>query len=148
VDEEGTLASVMLLILGEDLEPEVVTRALMLFPDQSWRRGDRYPTLAQRGVAGTAQDMGGWKKFISEDWLHRRLEEQLEFWATFLQGRSSGIDHLSALGYELALDCFVAPNFPFLVELSDSLQMQLGALHLNIDMHFFADESPDTKSRN
>lgn len=146
MDEEGTVASVSLLILAEDLEPEVVTRALRLFPDRAWRKGDQPPVLAQRGILGPPTVRGGWKKRIPDDWSDRRVEEQLEFWATSLRERSSGIDHLCSLGYEVVLDCFVAPRFPYLLELSGSLQAQIGALNINVDMHFFADRRSETNA--
>jgi len=137
VEEDNVTASVTLLVLAEDLDPDVVTKSLLQFPDQSWRRGEPQPIRATVASARAA-DWGGWKKFIPADFESRSVEEQLEFWASSLRDRSSEIAVLRSLGHELFLDCSISASFPFLIEMSDSLQLQLGALHLNVDFHIFA----------
>ena len=128
------------MVLGEDLDPDAVTRALGRFPDQAWRRGETHPALARIGRERPA-DWGGWKKSVPDELRGETLENQFEYWADSLRGRESALARLADSGCELVLDCFVSEALPLLIELPAALQSELGALHLNIDIHVFAADS-------
>lgn len=101
------------MILGTDLDPDLVTTRLNLEPDQSWRRGARKFIKRQDGSKRyfrSKHEWGGWKKFISEELKNKELPEQITYWIKTLQASSEGMRQLHEAGCHIALSCFVTPH--------------------------------------
>ena len=80
---EEHCCSVTLIVVGDDLEPEVVTSTLGWPPDQSWRRGERKRFTRPDGterVFDSVHDWGGWKLFTADDERGRSLQDQVAAW--------------------------------------------------------------------
>ncbi|MBA4148067.1 MAG: DUF4279 domain-containing protein [Verrucomicrobia bacterium] len=118
-DDPEYLSSATLMILGDDLVPEEVSRALALNPDQSW-------------VADEKRGWGGWKLFIHPEGKNLPLEEQLAFWCRTLAERKTSIVELKEKGYMCALDLFVITATTASIILSSELQRQLAELGLEL----------------
>jgi hypothetical protein len=135
----GTTSSVMMVILGEDLDPAYVTRALGIFPDRAWRKGE----ISE--ISGPAGDVirlrnpsgwGGWKKFMPEPLVGKLLEDQLECWAEQLENLEPRIREFRARSWTATLDCFLTTAGSELTELKHDLLSRLAASGVDVDIHF------------
>src|SRR5262245_13493066 len=95
-------SSVILIVLGDDLDPDFVTAALCLQPDQAWRRGQTEGKHVYK--------WGGWKKFIDVGVKDASLADQLTHWLPLLQERSESLRTLRDCGYTILLDCLVGSS--------------------------------------
>src|SRR5689334_5222577 len=94
VGKKSKSSSVTLIVLGVDLEPGVVTRALSMFPDQAWRKGEapKIRTPDDRWIRSSGiAEWGGWKKFIPATLLRRSLEVQLDHWSSALASKANAV---------------------------------------------------------
>lgn len=102
--------SIMLVVVGEDLDPEEVTAALGLEPHQSWRRGERKSFVRPNGSIHTfdsVHEVGGWKHSLPTRYRENRsLHEQLTLWLARLRGHAEVIKTWTARGWEVELDCY------------------------------------------
>jgi hypothetical protein len=138
----GYLSYVTLAVVGDDLDPGEVTRALRLFPSQSWRRGEptgHAPNSTYRG--------SGWKKSLPEAELALPLEGQLLYWARELHGRAEGISRLVRAGHECSLVCYIGSSGTASIVLPVALQKAVAALGLQLEISFFAHPSEADPSR-
>ena len=105
--------SVTLLVVGDDLQPEVVTSTLGWPPNQSWRRGERKrfkrPDGTER-VFDSVHEWGGWKLFVADDERGRSLQEQVVAWLERLRVKGQALRCLHDRGWEIELDCFAATS--------------------------------------
>ena len=74
------MLSLFLMVLGNDLEPDHVTKAFGLRPSQCWRRGERKSFISKIGKTHlflSKHKCGGWKKYYrsarSEEALIRQI---------------------------------------------------------------------------
>lgn len=110
---EEHCCSVTLIVVGDDLEPEVVTSTLGWPPDQSWRRGERKRFTRPDGterVFDSVHDWGGWKLFTANDERGRSLQDQVAAWLERLQVKEQALRCLHDRGWEVELDCFAATS--------------------------------------
>ncbi len=110
---EEHCCSVTLIVVGDGLEPEVVTSALGWHPDQSWRRGERKRFKRSDGterVFDSVYDWGGWKLFAADDERERSLQDQVAAWLERLRAKGSALRGLCDRGWEVELDCFAATS--------------------------------------
>jgi uncharacterized protein DUF4279 len=80
---EEHCCSVTLIVVGDDLEPDVVTSTLGWPPDRSWRRGERKRFTRADGtelIFDSNNDWGGWKLFTTDDERGRPLQDQVGAW--------------------------------------------------------------------
>jgi len=102
--------SVTLIVVGEDLDPEEVTRALGMEAHRSWRRGERKAFVRPDGSVqyfDSVHEEGGWKHFLPERYQDNRpLHEQIYLWVARLRGLAEAIKTLTERGWEVELDCF------------------------------------------
>ncbi|MDB5310482.1 MAG: hypothetical protein JWO38_4684 [Gemmataceae bacterium] len=113
VMREEHCCSVTLIVVGDDLDPEVVTTALGWPPDQSWRRGERKRFTRPDGterVFDSVHDRGGWKLFTAGDERGRSLHGQVAAWLERLRVNGQAFRHLRDRGWEVELDCFAATS--------------------------------------
>jgi hypothetical protein len=102
--------SVTLIVVGADLDPEEVTKALGLAAHQSWRRGERKAFVRPDGSIrrfDSVHEEGGWKHFLpARHQENRPLHDQFRLWLARLRGLAEAIKTLTARGWEVELDCF------------------------------------------
>lgn len=139
-NHDTTLASVTLILLGDDLIPRDVTRSLGMFPDHEWRRGE-FPTThtpdGQRILHPGAADWGGWKKFVPATLRGEPLEVQIKYWTGELASKSGTIRGFSDRGWSAALDCFVTASDPEVVEIKADLLTELAGIGVDLNLHFY-----------
>lgn len=105
--------AVTLIVVGDDLEPEVVTSTLGWPADQSWRRGERKRCTLPDGtelVFDSVHDWGGWKLFATDDERGLSLQDQVAAWLERLRGKQQALQYLHDRGWEVELDCFAATS--------------------------------------
>ena len=74
---------VRLIISGSDCDPEVVTAALNMEPDQTWRCGERASLMRPDGSVQQSErihEKGGWSRRTSDRHLDQPLDRQLFLW--------------------------------------------------------------------
>jgi hypothetical protein len=102
--------SVTLIVVGADLDPDEVTKALGLEAHKSWRRGERKAWVRPDGSIqrfDSVHERGGWKHFLPPRYKENRpLHEQFHRWLARLRGLAEAIKTLTARGWEVELDCF------------------------------------------
>ena len=103
--------SVTLTVVGEDLDPEAVSKVLGMEPDRSWRRGDRKGLTRPDGTVkqfDSVYEDGGWKKFIPKQYQDKPLSDQVYLWLFNLHDLRDAIMGLQERGWVTELDCFTA----------------------------------------
>lgn len=139
-DKHIGLSSVTLLILGDNLDPNEVTRRLAIFPDQAWRVGDfpEIQTPSGRWIQSTSAALfGGWKKYMPKILEGEMLGIQLLHWSEALESKADIIRALRDRGWSVILDCFVTASEPEMVELTAELLAKLAAIGSDVDFHFY-----------
>jgi len=110
---EEHCCSVTLIVVGGDLEPEVVTSTLGWLPDRSWRRGERKRFTWRDGterVFDSVHDWGGRKRFAADDERRQSLQDQVAAWLERLRVKGPALRCLHDRGWEVELDCFSATS--------------------------------------
>lgn len=110
MDEEHC-CSVTLIVLGDDLEPDIVTAALGWNADQAWRSGEHnrieWPDGTVR-VFESIAEWGGWKRFTPDDERTLSLQDQIDTWRERLQDKGPALRSMQDRGWEVELNCFAA----------------------------------------
>ena len=103
--------SVTLIVTGEDLDPETVTRTLSMAAHKSWTRGEQKSCTLPDGKVlhfESLYEQGGWKRFLPETETDRPLDDQIRYWLSELHKRRDAIHELLELGCRIELNCFAA----------------------------------------
>lgn len=98
------------MILGETLDPNVVTKLLGMRPNQQWRRGDKKSFKRKDGSVlqfDSRHEWGGWKKWSSAAERKKELPLLLEHWCRKLTAKKKALARVHTSGSEIFLDCFV-----------------------------------------
>jgi hypothetical protein len=138
------------MVLGDDLEPEFVTKALGRFPNQAWRVGEWPYSRKPNGdlLRGPREaEWGCWKAFIPVHLEDESLEKQLEYWQNVLIPRASYLADLSARGWDLIITCYFATATTELIELDAATLRAFGQLGVALELHVFSDDSPTSNER-
>ena len=144
--DEEYLSSVTLCITGHDLDPEMVTRILDMSPSKSWKRGEK---KVFRDGSVHIYPWGGWKRFQSDDVLHRPLHEQLEYWVQLLAGKENALKKMCAMNCTAVLDCFVTFTNVATLSIPAGLLEKLARIGIDIEMGCFAhEEQSDAANEN
>lgn len=136
----ATVASATLIVVGEDLDPDFVTKALGMFPDQAWRRGNRPITKTSSGrfiSHPSVAEWGGWKRFLPEKLNGELLEIQLEHWVETLEPKADRIRELLATGHTVTIDVYFCASEPEVIELKSHLLLAFGQLGVDVDLHVY-----------
>lgn len=100
------MASVSLLIRGNDVDPAEVTRLLRLKPTRTWMRGDAMV------IAGKAtrkiHRVGGWHLWSTPNQRNHSMSWHVSRWSRLLSSRRQPLREISEMGWEVSLDCCVA----------------------------------------
>jgi Domain of unknown function (DUF4279) len=116
-----------LMLLGDDLDPTEVSRAIRMRPSQSWSRGD-----PQTSVSASRHEYGGWKKFLPVALTNAPLERQLAYWAKKLLGQGDTLNVFVSRGYVCALNCYIGIDATASVVLPSHLLMSLASLGVEL----------------
>ena len=131
--------SVLLIVTGVDVDPDVVTTQLGIDPFQTWRRGEqrvfRWPDGSVRTFSVT-HDESGWKATASEALRHSPLDEQFDWWIAQLRARAEEVKKLREEGAEIRLNCFAATSEGLV--LPSTLLAELGTWGVDLDVTFSA----------
>lgn len=130
-------SSVLFVITGEHLDPDVVTEHLSLAASQSWRRGE---TKISRSGREFVYPHGGWKLFTQEQEIPLPLELQLQAWAIRLSPKAEKIKALAASGLSVELSCYLSAATVATIEIDAELLTTLGNLGLNVTFNIFKEE--------
>jgi hypothetical protein len=139
VMREEHCCSVTLIVVGDDLEPDVVTSTLGWPPDQSWRRGERKRFMRPDGterVFDSVHDWGGWKRFTADDERGRSLQDQVAAWLERLRVKGQALRCLHDRGWEVELDCFAATSE--CLDLPATVLGELAGLRVGLALTFSA----------
>jgi len=128
------LSSVTLVITGDDLDPDYVSRRLSLRPDRTWRKGD------ERSVGPRAHKYpwGGWKRFVDRKVKDKYLEEQLQYWVSLLTGWRNALRAFQKREWSCVLSCFIGTNGTASVVLPADFQRELMDFGVDIEISMFA----------
>jgi hypothetical protein len=110
---EEHCCSVILIVVGDDLDPEVVTSSLGWRPDRVWLRGERKRFTRADGTErffDSVHDRGGWKLFAADDERGLPLQGQFAAWLERLRVKGQALRRLLDRGWEVELDCFAATS--------------------------------------
>jgi hypothetical protein len=100
-------------VVGDDLEPDLVTSVLGWLPSESWRRGERKRFMRPDGterVFDSIHDRGGWKLITTDEERVRSLQDQVAAWLERLQVNGPALQSLRDRGWEVELNCFAATS--------------------------------------
>ena len=131
------VCSVSLIILGDDLDPDVVSEELSLRPWQSWRRREHKKYIRKDGSVrefDSRHSWGGWKLLIDPEHKEDLLESKLQFWCDLLQDRIEAIDRLKVRGYHCVLDLFITTDATASIIIPVELQKAIASLGLEIQL--------------
>jgi hypothetical protein len=137
--EQEYTCSVTLIVLGESLEPDVVTKELMLTPNQSWTNGEQKQFIRSDGskrAFDSYHEWGGWKKFIPDEVKGEYLEEQLQHWCNTLQEKKTGINALKSTELDFVLDIFICTDSTASVIIPEALQREIYELGVELHISF------------
>jgi hypothetical protein len=123
------------MILGEDLDPAVVSRLLKLRPNRSWQRG------APKTLTGPVHAWGGWKKFPPMSVQAKSLDAQLRYWVRTLNARTGALRKLGSLDHYCALDCYISTDATASIIVNPDLQRGISSLGLDLRISVFADNN-------
>ncbi len=130
---EEIISSVTLMILGDDLEPSIVSDLLDLEPSQSWKRGEE-----KRLAKSTSYHWGGWKRFSPE--TNDSVEEKIAFWIGVLEGKEKAFEIIRDNGWRASLDVFCAFLQGATFSVSTDLSKKIGELNLELDFSLHSEE--------
>jgi hypothetical protein len=136
---EKHCSSVTLIIVGADLEPEVVTSILGWPPDKSWRRGERKRFTRPDGterVFDSVHEWGGWKHFTADDERGQSLQGQVAAWLERLRIKGPALRSLHDRGWEVELDCFASTSE--CLDLPPIVLSELASLRVGLALTFSA----------
>lgn len=140
------VGSVTLMLLGENLDPNMVSEELDLLPSGCWRKGEG---KSFRRADGTMHDFeskhewGGWKLSVPAEHKDGPIESQLEFWVQLLRSRIAPLKRLRLLGFECLLDVFVTSGETASITVPYQLQKKLATLGLDVRLSFWASSEND-----
>lgn len=134
IAEDGReyLSSITLMVVGELLDPGLVSQELEMTPSECWRKGDK------KKVGESHHEWGGWKKFLPEAVKAKSFELQLQYWVVELNSKASVLSQLCMSGNRCLLDCFITTEATASLLLSAKLQQQVAALGAEIQVSIWA----------
>jgi hypothetical protein len=139
--ERQNVCSATLIVLGTDLDPDLVSHSLGLTPDRAWKRGERQSFVKADGTThyfDSHYERGGWKSFLVEEELQIELVKQIEYWCATLKARTQAIRQLQGLGYKVIIDCCIVSDTTEFLHIGADLQKVLGDLQVDLDVTFYS----------
>lgn len=123
-------SSITLILTSEDLGPDRITALMGVFPDRSWKKGDKRQS-------GQAYEFGGWKVFQPENLNSESLDVQLEYWFERLHPKVSVLSQLRSMNVAVELNCYIDGEDTVSLMIDSDLLQKLGVLPLDISFNIF-----------
>jgi uncharacterized protein DUF4279 len=140
-DEPKTVQSTMLVITGGALDPAAVTVSLRLQPHQVWRKGEKKSIKMADGrlrELPSIHEWSGWKHWLEEPFTNLDVCAQLKHWVQMLKPQSAALSFLKQNGAAVVIDCFICTSEAVGIEVPATLQAELGALGIDLELNFYA----------
>ena len=138
LDVRHYMPSLFLQVLGNDLDPERVSKAMGLRPSQSWRRGDRKGFVSRDGKNHwfrSKHKWGGWKVFFQSPKTESALIQKMTAVAKRLSKRKAKLCALAEDGHMIYLISLVQDVSSIVIP--PSLHKRLGELHIHLQIDFW-----------
>ena len=139
------MPSLFLMVLGSNLEPEVVSEALGLRPSQSWRRGERKSSISKSGetrLLPGKHKWGGWKRHYQNSRSEGAIVRKMTRVAKDLIPRKTKLRALVESGHEIHLVSLVQDTSSVLIP--PELHALLGDLGIHLQIDFWPTEKNET----
>ena len=133
--------STTLIITGDILDLAGITASLKLQPQQVWRKGER---KSFRGADGQLREFksihewSGWKRWLEEPFTELDTFAQLKHWAGALKPHTKALQLLKQQGANIVIDCCISTSKTVAVDIPSELQLDLGALGVDLEISFYA----------
>lgn len=131
--------SATLILLGDDLNPDLITERLGLVPSQAWRRGETKNITGQNGVTrfyDSVYEWGGWKLWLPEERRDSPFWSQITYWERILEDRAEEVKACKAEGLTVELNCYIGGPANHLF-LTSEFQAFLGSLGVDLDITYY-----------
>jgi hypothetical protein len=144
--DDSNLFSTLLMVLGTDLDPDRVTAALGVEPDQTWRRGSTETLLRTDDGAprvmtrAKPHEWGGWKKVASDELRQFEVARQLRHWLELLEPRHEAVQSLLNADHQVFIDIYVATASACGFTLPAAVQARMAALGVDLQVNVYADD--------
>lgn len=138
------VTSVTLIITGTNFNPDEITSAIGLVPNQSWKQGDK---RTSKSGSVHVYSNSGWKIFQDPLLNDKTLEAQLDSWLALLSQKQDTLVHFRRSGLNLELNCYVSGEGGVSFVLNPSLIENLNRLNLTLsfDCFWHSDDETGTK---
>ena len=133
MNDREHITSVLFLIVGDNFEPEVITKAIGIKPDRSWKKGDK-ETLPKGSVHTYSNS--GWKKFQDPELDQQCLERQISYFIGLLSAKSEELKELKDKGLSLELNCFICSSIGLSFCITNEVLSDLHRLSLDLSFDF------------
>ena len=147
-DNTEYMSSTTLMILCDDIDPDIITKELEMFPDQKWKKGEIKSYRKKDGTKvqfESEHEWAGWKRFIDPALKNKPLENQLEFWCNTLKDRKEAISSLKSFDCYCALDIFIITDRTASIIIDGNLQNKLSSLNLELRISIVAGDGSEQK---
>jgi hypothetical protein len=125
------------MVLGNDLDPEIVSGAFDLRPSQCWRRGEQKGFVSKSGkvhLFRTKHKWGGWKRYYQSSRTEDALIRKMTKIAKDLLPRKSELRALVENGHEIYLVSLVQDTSSIIIP--PDLHALLGGLGIHVKLDF------------
>jgi hypothetical protein len=139
-EDNKTVSSATLIVLGDDLDPAQVTQVLDLVPSQAWRKGEKKRVTGYDGKTRFYEgvyEWGGWKLWLPEELREIPFPSQLSHWTQLLMERSTEIKGLKNKGFTVELNCSIISQ-TYCFQVPSALQELFGSLGVDLDITFYS----------
>jgi hypothetical protein len=132
--------SVGLIILGENLDPPMISKALGMRPAHWWKRGEF--TLGKFKTK-SKHKYGGWKKYPPASTGKKLIEDQLLYWANKLKTKRQHLKRFREEGCRIYLDVFATTDATISMIWPAKLTLALAGLEVDVHFSVFAHEGKE-----
>jgi len=139
------MPSLFLMVLGDDLEPEIVSEALDLRPSQCWRKGEQKGFVSKTGKAHlftSKHKWGGWKRHYQSSRTEDALIRKMLKLAKDLSPRKSEMRALIEKGHEIYFVSLVQDTASIVIP--PDLLALLGDLGIHVKIDFWSSMKNET----
>src|SRR5579883_205296 len=102
-----------LAIYGRDLDPNIVTASLGVFPDQAFKRGEASFARDASGKidgsrpSGYTHSKGSWQKNAEQSLLKRFVSDHLDYWCRFLESHEKDFRQFLTNGFTIHISFYI-----------------------------------------
>jgi hypothetical protein len=145
---QNTMPSFFIMVLGTDLVPSHVTKAIGMRPSFAWKKGDQKTMSAGDGKRVPCEgkyEWGGWKKYFSPPESDVALVKKMMTVAESLMERRSGIEMLGP-GCQVFFVSLIQSTSR--LQIPPRLHQVLGTLSITLQIDYWPTEELEPLQRN